>query len=526
MSQHPPGGALVDDLLRPAAYPPPRPEQVRLATTHASWVFLTDEEVWKVKRPVDYGFLDYSDAGKRRRACEDEVRLGARLAPDVYRGVVPVLRGPAGASFVGPGEAVDAAVRMRRLPDDESALALVRAGQLLPAHLRALADRLAAFYAGAERTDGLGAPAVLRGHVEENHRQTAPHAGRYVGRDLVEHLYRWQLEALAAGDELLRRRAREGRVRDGHGDLRLEHVYFLSRLDGAPVVIDPIEFNPAFRCQDAALDVAFLAMELEAEARPDLAAYLLAAFARAANDYGFYPLADLYLSHRAWVRAKVACFVADDPGTPADKARRKIAEAARLFSLAESFARPRPRAGVLFVVGGMIGAGKSTVAEALGLALRAPVVSSDLTRKGLAGLPATAPGGARLYADRATVRTYREMLHRAESVLASGRDAVLDGTFRQARFRLDARALARRHGCRFLFLAVDADDETLRARLRARAGTASASDAREDLLPWARRHYQPPTELGPGELLPVDGRAPAAAIVDAVRARVGAPGPE
>jgi aminoglycoside phosphotransferase family enzyme/predicted kinase len=515
--------SLVDDLLRPAAYPPPRPAHVALAATHASWVFLTDEEVWKVKRPVDFGFLDYSDAEKRRRCCEEEVRLGSRLAPDVYRGVVSVRGGPDGASFVGPGAPVDTAVRMRRLPDDESALALVRAGRLEPAHLRALAGRLAAFYAEAPRALEGGAAGALRAHIEENNRQTAPYAGRYVGRELIEHLYRWSCQAADAAAPLLARRAREGRVRDGHGDLRLEHVYFLSRLDGAPAVIDPIEFNTAYRHHDVALDVAFLAMELEAEARGDLAACFLSAFARASNDYGFYPVLDLFLAHRAWVRAKVACFVAADAGTPPEKARRKVAEAARLFSLAESFTRPRPRAGALVAVGGMIGAGKSTVAEALGLALGAPVLSSDVTRKALAGLPASARGGAPLYAEEATVRTYRELLHRAEGVLASGRDVVLDATFRQARWRRDAREVALRHGCRFLFLAVDADDETLRARLRAREATDSASDAREDLLPWLRGHYEPPAELGPDELLPVDGRAPTAAIVEAVRGRVGGP---
>lgn len=323
-----------------------------------------------------------------------------------------------------------------------------------------------------------------------------------------------------AARRTLRDRVRDGRIREGHGDLRLEHVYFLSRLGGAAVVIDPIEFNAAFRCQDAALDVAFLAMELEAEGRHDLAAYLFSCFARASNDYGFFALADLYLGHRAWVRAKVACFVADDEGTPPEKVRRKAAEAARLFLLADSFTRPRPRLGILFVVGGMIGAGKSTVADALGLTLGTPVISSDLTRKGLAGLHAETPGAARLYSELTTPRTYREMLHRAEQVLASGRDAILDGSFRTAHFRQAARELAQRHGCRFLFLSIEADDETLRGRLAARAGAASVSDAREDLLLWFRRQYEPPVELAPAELLPIDGSSQVGAIVKAIEAAI------
>src|SRR4051812_48941806 len=138
---------LPDGLLRPEAFPPPAPATVSLATTHASWVFLAGDQVWKIKRPVNLGFLDYSDVDKRRRCCEDEARLGSRTAPDVYLGVAPLHRGAHGLSFVGPGAVVDWAVRMRRLPEADSALSLLRARRLTPAHLGALADRLALFYA-------------------------------------------------------------------------------------------------------------------------------------------------------------------------------------------------------------------------------------------------------------------------------------------------------------------------------------------------------------------------------------------
>ena len=517
--------SLTDDLLRVTSYPPPRPRTVTLSATHASWVFLTDDEVWKLKRPVSYGFLDYRDPERRRRCCEEEVRLGLRLAPGVYRGVEPVYRGADGFSFVGPGDVVDAAVRMERLPDQDSALALLRAGRLTPAQLDALCARLAAFYSAAERTDGFGAPAALAAAIDQNHQQTLPYAGRYVDGALLERVHAAQRAAAAQADELLRARVRTGRIRDGHGDLRLEHIYFLSARGGAPVVIDPIEFNQGFRCQDVALDIAFLIMELEAEGRGDLATYVLSRFASASNDYDFFPLMNLYVGYRAWVRAKVACFVADDAGTPPDKARRKAAEAARLFALADAFAGPRPRMGAVVAVGGMIGAGKSTVAQALGLALPAPVISSDATRKALAGVAPLERAGPAAYDDRSTAATYAEVLRRAEVVLASGRDVVLDATFRKAVFRDAARALARQHHLRFLFVAMDGDDETLTARLRARDLDPAVSDARVDLLPWLRRDTEPPLELEPAEVLKVDASQPIGAVVTAVRARVTAGAP-
>jgi aminoglycoside phosphotransferase family enzyme/predicted kinase len=497
--------SLPTDLARPAAFPPPCPARVSVATTHASWVFLTEGEAWKVKRPVDYGFLDFSTPEKRRRCCEDEVRLGARLAPDVYREVAPVYRGAEGASFVGPGEVVDHAVRMRRLPDGRSAQALLAAGRLGFPELERLAVRLAAFYADALCTPEMGAPAILAAHVAENQAQLRPWSGRFVDREAVETLYHWQQGQLLAHRRRLDERVVRGRIREGHGDLRLEHVYFLEAA-AVPVVIDPIEFNRGFRCADAALDVSFLAMELEAAERPALAAAFLAAFARAANDYHFYPLLELYRSYRAEVRAKVACLVAGDPGTPPDKARRKGEDAARLLALALSYRDPPPGPGEVIAVGGPIGSGKSTLADLVGRALRLPVISSDATRKHLGGLRPDQRGGPELYSAAATARTYEEVVRRAQDVLDSGRGVVLDATFHTARTRALVRALAYDNRRRFLLAELTADEALLRERLQRREQESSLSDARESLLPAMIGEYARPSELRPGEHLALDAR--------------------
>src|SRR5262245_10528193 len=174
------GGSLLDDLRRTDAYPAPRPSRVTLVTTHISWVFLTDREVWKLKRPVDYGFLDYTTLERRRRSCEDEVRLNTRLAPDVYLGVAPVRRGPHGHWFGPDGDVVDYAVRMRRLPDERSAEALLRRGALTPEHLTRLASRLTRFFAAAAVAPEAGAAERLRANVVENFVQVAPFVGRFV----------------------------------------------------------------------------------------------------------------------------------------------------------------------------------------------------------------------------------------------------------------------------------------------------------------------------------------------------------
>lgn len=513
----PPHPDIVTDLARRGAYPTP-PDSISVKGTHASWVFLGDTEVWKVKRPVNYGFLDFSDAEKRRQSCEAEVRLGARLAPGVYLGVAPVYLGADGHSFVGPGEVVDHAVHMRRLSDQDSAPALLARNDLLPQHLRSLAAQLADFYAGAPKTPGLGAPALLSANIAENWLQTQPYLDRYVDGASVATLYHWQEGCVFADEARLRERQTSGRIREGHGDLRLEHVYFPAYLEGRPLVIDPIEFNRRFRCGDVALDIAFLSMELDAIGRPELAAFFLSQFARATNDYEFFPLVDLYSSYRAWIRAKVACFVAADPSTPADKSRRKAREASRLIRLALSYTKARPTTSPVIAVSGPIAAGKSALSEALSLELRHPAISSDATRKGLAGLRPTEPAPTSLYTPEQTRRTYAELARRAQCVLDSGRGVILDATFSDPGLRAVARDLARANNRPFLLVELCANEKTLRGRLARRASQVTESDAREQHLTDLLQAFRPPTELPPDERLVLDAEAPLPKLVARVKA--------
>lgn len=502
--------SLLQDLRDPAAYPPPRPSSVELRATHLSWVFLTDTEAWKLKRPVDYGFADYSTLERREHFCREELRLNRRLAPDVYLGVEPLRRDAQGLSFSRPGETVDHAVRMRRLPDDASAAARLAEGRLSFDDLDRLAAMLAEFYRSAEVDRGSDATGLLRRNLAENFEQTRPFVGRLIGRDDHDLVRERQEGFVERHRDLFARRAAGGRIRDGHGDLRLEHVYFLGE---RPVAIDAIEFNRRFRVADVALDAAFLAMELEARGASRLAEGFMARFALASNDYDFYPLLDFYLGYRAWVRAKVACFVAADPSTEPDKKRRKADEAAALVALARYFSGPRRAAPALVVVGGLIGSGKSTLAAALARAKGWPLVASDLTRKHLAGIEALEPGGPDIYSPEYSRWVYREMFRRAGQVLDSGRSVLLDATFLRRESRLDARAVAESRHVPFFFIETWSPGEVLRERLLARALSPSVSDARESLLEDLRRDAEPVTELPLGEYARLDSTLPVADLV-------------
>lgn len=523
----PPSGDLVADLRRPEAYPIAPLQQVTLAETHASWVFIADDEVWKVKRPVDYGFLDFTTLDARLHFCEEEIRLNRRLATEVYREVAPVHLGLDGRhSFVGPGPVVDYAVRMRRLPDAWSAAARLRTGSLDRGDLDRLSERLSRFYAAAEETPRFGTQECLRFNVQENFAQVRRFVEDLVDAPTISEVSAYHQRWLHRRAARFEQRIATRRVRDGHGDLRLDHVYFPPSDPSwseqpEPLVIDCVEFNRRFRCADVASDVAFLSMELDAAGRPDLGAYFLASFAARSQDFDLYGVVDFYLSYRAFVRAKVACFVATDTGIAADQRRAKREEAKRLFGLARAYAGRPAQRPMLVAIAGPIGTGKSTLAQELGWRLRAPVIGSDRTRKWLAGLRPTERGDGCIYDEAFSRRTFQEVLRRASVVLESGRSAILDATFSSRTTRERARGLAERLGVPFRLVELRcADPELVRERLRRRRTQPSISDATEALMGTVP--FEPISDLPPEMhlIVDVDAGLSALANADLVRARL------
>jgi len=514
--------ALVRDLSRPENLPAPPPgmsSDVEVLTTHGSVVFRTAHRVYKLKRAKDYGFFDYTTPERRAHFCAEEVRLNRRGAPDVYLGVLPVWRDAKGYSLnrVGArGNEADWVVCMRTLPDAASALARVHAGTLGTADVHAVAARIARFH----REASLGPPALsaLQASVEENFLQAAPFAGRFLDARLLDALRPLHAAWLQRTATLLAQRP----ARDGHGDLRLEHVYLLP---GGPALIDCIEFSERLRVGDPALDVAFLAMDLRHEGRPDLAEYLLARWTWECDDGQAWALFDGAMSYRAFVRAKVACFVAADKATSAETAARKAGEAAAFLRLAHDLLARPPRAPLtgsgrplLAGIGGMIASGKSTLADALSAEFGLPVVCADAVRKALAGLRHEQHGGPELYTAAFGARVQDEVLARADLVMDSGRPVLLDTTFASRELRARARRQATGRGAAFLLLECRVPEAVMRARLAARTG--GVSDAREELADRFLATWEPITELSPAEHLVLDGTRPVAELLAAVRTRL------
>ena len=506
---------------------------VEMVETHISWVFLAEREVWKVKKPLLLPFLDFSTAEKRRMACEAEVELNRRLAPDVYLGVVPITLDSSGRHRLGgSGAAVDWAVHMARLSEADRADVRLGDGRLTASDLKRIAERIVDFHQRArsdDQTARFGSVAAITENVKENLDQGGPAASRYLSEAEADVIEAGQMGFLSDPSAAFEDRVEGGRVLEGHGDLRLDHIYLEE--GGAIRILDCIEFNERFRFLDACSDVAFLSMDR----RRDLAEYFLACYARQSNDYDLYRLVGFYESYRAYVRGKVNAMLADDAGAAAVVRERAAEEAQRYYRLAlDSLAKPNPSpaptsAGrravpsVLLAVGGIVASGKSTVADRAGTEMMAPVVSSDRTRKCLLGAEPTTSVSSEpwtnAYASEVTERVYQEVLRRARCVLESGRPVVIDASFRSRTHREAARRLAEAAGVPFLFVECRVAEEVCRERLLRRDRGPSVSDARLGLMDDFIASWEPVDELESAEHLVLDTSGSLEANVELVRSR-------
>ena len=509
---------VVKALSRPEAYPD-HPAEVSMQQTHISWLFFTKDFVYKVKKPVNFGFLDFTSLEARRHFCEEEARLNRRLAPDVYLGVRGITAADGEIRLGGPGDVIDYALQMRRLPEEPMLPALLAAGKVTSDTMCRLAALLAAFHARAESGPAIhhdGTVDVILGNWEEKFTQARPYLDWPLAREAADEIRRRVLAFCRTRASLFERRIVAGRIRDGHGDLRAEHICLTDPI----VIFDCIEFNHRFRYGDVAADVAFLAMDLEERGFPDLARTFVRAHGEYAEDAELPSVLDFYQCYRAFVRAKVACFRLDDPTVQAGEKRQAARAAARYLELAASYAT-RLRRPWLLLCCGLMGSGKSVLAGALAQRAGLQVLSSDVIRKASAGVQPTTPAhmtyGEGLYTAERTETTYRQMFEQAESLLAGGHSVVLDASFIRQRHCLQAKQLAARVGAEFCIVECWCPEEELRRRLDARvARGGSVSDGRWELLAEQRQAFEPPFEVPPAHHLKVDTTPASDLVVEAV----------
>jgi hypothetical protein len=464
-----------------------RPTDVRVVETHSALLFFVGDRVFKVKKALDLGFLDFTTLDARRAACAAEVTLNRRLAPDVYLGVADIT--DAG------GRVRDHAVVMHRMPEQRRLSTMLRRGENLDGPLRAIARLLAEFHTRCATTADIraaGSPAAIRGLWDEGLTALDTYAGSILPIATVDEIGRLARRFLAGRTPLLHDRQRGGHVRDGHGDLLADDIFCLP--DG-PRILDCLEFDQRLRVGDVLGDVAFLAMDLERLGAPDHAADFLRAYGEFSGETHPAPLADFYIGYRAFVRAKVACVRATQ--TVGDAAASASEEARRLVQLTlDHLRRARVR---LILVGGLPGTGKTTVASAIADRYDGRVLlRSDVIRKEVAGIPADqaapAPYGAGIYDAATTDRTYDELLRRARTALGRGGTVLLDASWADRRHRDAAARLAVDTSADLVELHATLSPAVAAARIERRAAAGGdASDATAKVMramtasfdPWA-----------------------------------------
>ena len=459
----------------------------RTLETHISYVLLTGTFAYKIKKAVDFGFLDFTTLAARRFFCDEELRLNRRLAPDLYLDVVPITGSVDAPVLGGSGSALEYAVKMREFPQDALASRLLERGLLGAADIDALAAQVADFHGaiGVAPSDGaFGTPEGILHLAQRNFGEIAPLVDAPAEREEIESLRAWTDREHAARRDAFLRRLEQGFVRECHGDLHLGNI---ARVGSGLVIFDGIEFNASMRWIDVMSEVAFVVMDLADRGRADLAHRFLDAYLERTGDYAGLAVLPFYLAYRAMVRAKIARLRATQLANGAAK-EASIEESRGYLRLARSYAAaPRP---ALIITCGLSGSGKTAISQGLLETIGAVRVRSDVERKRLHGIAALArsdaPARRELYSPTATGETYERLRALAGIIVGAGRIAIVDATFLQ-RARRDAfRALAAELGVPFAILAFEAKEATLRARIvRRQAGGSDASDA--DLAVLARQ---------------------------------------
>ena len=499
--------AGITQLCRAAAFDHPTSE-ITVRETHISWVILCGDYAYKLKKPVNFGFLDFSDLALRKHYCEEELRLNRRFSPELYLAVVPVTEGQDGPVMDGAGEAIDYAVKMRRFDESQLLDSIAARDGLNKQLVRSIARELARLHAELPRCfpdpegEEAGSPAALQAALRQNFSQLRQYPLRENEQQLLDAIEPWSRQHYDVLLPAMQQRVRDGWVIDGHGD---DHLGNMAIIDGEVRLFDCIEFNADFRIVDSIAEVALLDMDLNARGHPGESHRLLMDYLEYRDDFEGLALLDLYRVYFALVRAKVALLQhsTDDPALLDTKA---YGEARHYLEIAYRYCQPHQR--FLAITYGISGSGKSTIAGKLVEASGAVRIRSDVERKRLFGLAPEEPSeprdNATLYSSEMSRKTFKRLARLAETILDAGFPVIVDGTFLHRHARNDFQDLAQRLEVAFVIIHCVADQGKIRDRLKAResdgrsvseAGIAIMEQQLDQLEPLSEQELQLATEV-------------------------------
>jgi aminoglycoside phosphotransferase family enzyme/predicted kinase len=487
-------GMLFDHLKKPGFYGPDVTE-VRLLQTHISYVALTGTYAYKVKKPVNFGFLDFSTLDKRKYFCEEELRLNRRLSPEIYLDVLPITRTDSTLELNGSGPVVDYALKMKEFPQEQIMTTMLKRGEVTEESVDQLCERLIAFYTAQQSTEDItrfGEVPAVKQNIDENFEQTKPMIDITVPKDTFQFISEAATRFLEKRKTVFKHRMQDGRILDCHGDLHSGNIVITKR---SIQIFDCIEFNERFRFIDVASDIGFLAMDLDYQNYPYLSSHLIQEYVKRSGDQGIYEVLNFYKSYRAYVRGKVHGFQLNDPHISPEVKQDILLHAKKYFALSKYYAELfsldlKPSRQLVFVVSGLTGTGKSTVAQKLAVDYHARQINTDVVRKQYAGIEQYERHHDEfhtgLYSPENIDKTYEQVMGLAARYLKKKENVVLDATFQKKSYRDLARALAQKHHAAAVFISCVCPDDVVKRRLEERLKKKSVSDGRWEIY----RHQQ------------------------------------
>ncbi len=482
---------LIQNMITPEFYPHPVTEPIQLIQTHISYVLLTGDYAYKVKKSVNFGFLDFTTLEQRKHFCEEELRLNQRGAPHLYLEVLAITQEADQLALNGHGEPIEYALKMRQFPQDALFTNLFEKGELTEKRMEELAWVVARFHAQAKTNNAIqnfGSMAQIRAAIDQNYEQTKKYIGGPQTQEQFDQTQSYTDHFFEKQQEIFAQRVAHNRIREGHGDLHLGNICLWQ---DQILLFDCIEFNQAFRFVDVMYDVAFVVMDLEARHRPDLSNAFLNTYVEATGDWEGLEVLPLYLIRQAYVRAKVTSFLLDEPEISEAAKAEARQKAAHYYQLAWQYAHKHK--GQLILMSGLSGSGKSTVARYFARRLNAVHIRSDAVRKHLGGISLYERGEASLYTPAMNDRTYSHLLHLGIKLATQGYPVILDAKYNQQVFRLTALKQANVNHLPFRIFYCSAPLEVLRERLQRRSG--DITDARVNLLAKQQQDEEPFNEI-------------------------------
>jgi aminoglycoside phosphotransferase family enzyme/predicted kinase len=485
---------VIEQMLRAEFYPHPVTLPIDIIQTHISWVFLTGDYAYKLKKSVNFGFLDFSTIDKRRHFLEEELRLNRAAASDIYLEVLQITKDGDSYRLNGAGETVEYVLKMQQFPQEALFVEMFERGRLTPEHLEELGRVVARFHGNCETNDyisSFGEVEQIKKAIDDNYQQTAKYIGRAQSREQYGRTKNFTDRFLQDNRSLFLARIANQKIRECHGDLHLKNICCWHN---KIYLFDRIEFNEPFRYVDVIYDVAFTVMDLDAKGRKDLGNIFLNTYLEETGDWEGTQVLPLYLSRQAYVRAKVTSFLLDDPNISEEEKQRAATTASDYYKLAYQYTQKRQ--GKLILMSGLSGSGKSTVGKKLAQELNGIQIRSDAVRKHLAGIGLQERGNESIYSQEMTTRTYQRLLELGKTLVCRGFTVILDAKYDRRCWREQAIALAKSENIPLEIVYCSAPMEVLCDRLQQR--NRDVSDATPELLAAQQAAFEPftPEEQG------------------------------